>query len=183
MALQQALLWGCNFLLLPEPPQIFTGRGFEAFFPHTGTLDCMVFLALLLFLWVYLHPNVELPGLPATASPTWSSCRCFVICPCCRSQPLLPVWMNVSSLTPCVGLPYSLIFWQFWLFFVFKFGIVLLLVVQGSKVYLPTPLSWPEVSGPLVFVLKMLKLKTSVMICLNLIICIDTVIGERFWAC
>ena len=43
-----------------------------------------------------------------------------------------------------VGLPCSLIFWQFWLFSVFKFVVVLLLVVQGGTVYLPTPLSWPE---------------------------------------
>ena len=45
-----------------------------------------------------------------------------------------------------VGLPYSSIFWQFWLFFVFKsVVVVLLLVVQGGKVYLLMPPSWPEV--------------------------------------
>ena len=44
-----------------------------------------------------------------------------------------------------VRLPYSWIFWQFLLFLVFKFVVVLLLVVQGGKVYLPTPPSWPEV--------------------------------------
>ena len=43
-----------------------------------------------------------------------------------------------------VGLPYSLIFWLFW-FFIFKFVVVLLLVVRGGKVYLPMPPSWPEV--------------------------------------
>ena len=37
-----------------------------------------------------------------------------------------------------VGLPYSSIFCQFWLFFVFKFVVVLLLVVQGGTVCLPT---------------------------------------------
>ena len=41
--------------------------------------------------------------------------------------------------TLVVRLLYSLIFWQFQLFFVFKFVVVLLLVVQGGKVYLPTP--------------------------------------------
>ena len=45
-----------------------------------------------------------------------------------------------------VGLPYSLIFCQFWLFFVFKFVVVFLLVVQGGTVCLPMPSSWPEVS-------------------------------------
>ena len=44
-----------------------------------------------------------------------------------------------------VGLPYNLIFWQFWLFFVFKFVVVLLLVVEGGKTCLPTPPSWQEV--------------------------------------
>ena len=43
-----------------------------------------------------------------------------------------------------VGLPYSLVFWQFWLFVVFKF-VVLLLVVRGGKVCLPMPPSWLEV--------------------------------------
>ena len=41
-----------------------------------------------------------------------------------------------------VGLPYSSIFWQFWLFFVFKFVVVLLFVVQGGTVCLPTPPSY-----------------------------------------
>ena len=36
-------------------------------------------------------------------------------------------------------------FWQFWLFFVFKFVVVLVLFVRRSKVYLPIPPSWPEV--------------------------------------
>ena len=44
-----------------------------------------------------------------------------------------------------VGPSYSSIFWQFWLYFVFKFVIFLLLVGPGSKVYLLTPPSWPEV--------------------------------------
>ena len=46
-----------------------------------------------------------------------------------------------------VGLPYSLIFWQLCLFFVFKF-IVLLLVVQGTQVDLPMPPSWLETIFP-----------------------------------
>ena len=44
-----------------------------------------------------------------------------------------------------VRLPDSSIFWQFWLFFVFKFVVVLLLVVQGSEAYLPVPPFWPEI--------------------------------------
>ena len=66
------------------------------------------------------------------------------LCPSCPSPPLLLVWMNVSSLTPwLLDFPYSSIFCQFWLLFVFKFVVALLLVVRGGKVYLPMPPSWP----------------------------------------
>ena len=44
-----------------------------------------------------------------------------------------------------VRLPYSLDFWQFSLFFVFKLVVVLLLVVRGSKTYLLMSPSWPGV--------------------------------------
>ena len=40
-----------------------------------------------------------------------------------------------------VRVPYSSIFCQFWLFFVLKFVVVLLLVVRGGTVYLPMPAS------------------------------------------
>ena len=78
--------------------------------------------------------------------------------PFCKSSPL---WLLVStpptSMDECfifnslaVEFPYSSIFWQLWLIFVFKF-VVVLLVVGGGKVYLPTPPSWPEVLGFLAF--------------------------------
>ena len=70
------------------------------------------------------------------------------------SLPRLPVSTPPTGLDECFffnslvdGLPYSLTFCQFWLFFVFKFVIVLLLVVQGGTVCLPTPPSWPEGSN------------------------------------
>ena len=65
--------------------------------------------------------------------------------------PQLHVSTPPASLDECffnsfvVGLPYSLIFWQFWLFFVFKFVVILLVVVRGGAVCLPTPPSCPEV--------------------------------------
>ena len=69
---------------------------------------------------------------------------------------VLSIWLPISapptSLDECfffnslvVRFPYSLIFWQFCLIFVFKFVVALLLVVRGGTVYLPMPLSWPEV--------------------------------------
>ena len=63
----------------------------------------------------------------------------------------LPIFSPPTGLGECfffnslvVGLPYSLIFCQFWLFFVFKFVVVLLLVVQGGTVCLPMPPSCLE---------------------------------------
>ena len=43
-----------------------------------------------------------------------------------------------------VGIPCSLIFWCFWLFIDFWLVVILLLVMWGSKGFLPMPPSWPE---------------------------------------
>ena len=98
--LQWTLLWGWGFLLPPQPPQVFSVRGFEALFPCAGTLGCVVWLTPQLFLPFYPHANV---GLPAAALSTQSSNHCIAVCslcPSCSSLPLLPAWMNVSSLIP-----------------------------------------------------------------------------------
>ena len=83
-----------------NPHRIFTARSFKAFFSGTGTLGCMVCLATQLFLPVYPHANV---GPPAAVLPSWSS-NCHLatspLCPGFLSLSLLPIWMNVSSLTP-----------------------------------------------------------------------------------
>ena len=66
--------------------------------------------------------------------------------PRCPSPSLLPVWMNVSSLTPWLSDFYTVQFsGSSCCFFVFKFVVILLLVVQGGKVYLPMHPSWLEV--------------------------------------
>ena len=87
---------------------------------------------------------------------SWSTSPHFI----CLSPPAaalpspfqLPVSTPPTSLGECfffnsevVGLPYSLIFWQFWLFFDFKF-VVLLFVVWEGKFYLYIPdLGWSPV--------------------------------------
>ena len=93
-SLQQTLLWGWEFLLLPpQPPPVFSIRGLRLYFPS-------------------LEPWVAW-------SASLPSCSSWFICtrmwghlvhqppPCCESSlagcpspPLLPVWMNVSSLSP-----------------------------------------------------------------------------------
>ena len=121
------------------PTGVFNQR-FEALFPNTGALGCGVCFAPLLFLPVYLCENVGPQGLPATTlcgllaaawtapfhnpPPRWI----HQPQPCCESSPpQLPVSSAPTSLDECfyfislvVGLPCSLIFCQFWLFFVFK---------------------------------------------------------------
>ena len=76
-----------------------------------------------LLLLVYPHTNVGMPGPPA---PRF----------CMSSPPWLPISAPPTSLDEClffnslvVRLPYSLISWQFWLFFIFKFVVFLLWVV------------------------------------------------------
>ena len=108
---------------------------FEALFPSSVTLGYAVCLTPHLFLPLYLHTIVGPPNpqatillwvlsAPATLPTTLDECFFF------------------NSLV--VRLPYNLIFWQFRLFFVFKFVVVLLLVVRGCTVYLSMPPSWSE---------------------------------------
>ena len=102
-SLQQTLLWGWEFQLQLQHPGMFSVRGFEAPFSHAVTLGCAVCLTLQLFLSVYSQANVGLPGLPATTLPAPVLQPCLAasaLHPSCPSPPLLPVWMNVSSLTP-----------------------------------------------------------------------------------
>ena len=105
------------------PTGVFSQR-FEALFPHTEALGYVVSLTAQLFLLVYLCTNVGTHGPPATAFP-----RAFSIHPGCLSLPLLPVWMNVSSLsrwlldfrvvrlsgTSCWILFLNLLWFLFWL--------------------------------------------------------------------
>ena len=101
--------------LLPEVLRLY--------FPHAGTLGCMVCLTPQLFLTVYLHASVGPPGPPAVVLPT----LVLQPPPCHESSPpWLPISTPPTGLDECfffnslvVGLLYSLIFWKFWLFCVF----------------------------------------------------------------
>ena len=68
---QETLLLGWEFLLLPQPPHVFTVRGLEALVSHTRTLGWAVCLVPQLFFPAYLHTNVTLPN------PQPLSCRMF----------------------------------------------------------------------------------------------------------
>ena len=77
---------------------------FEALFPRAGALGCAVCFVPPPFLPVYLCVNVGPWGLLAFAlpAPFVPQSASLWVRPCCRqsSLPLLPVWMNVSSLSP-----------------------------------------------------------------------------------
>ena len=118
------------------PTGVFTQR-FEALFPHAGALGCAVCFAPPPFLPVYLCENVGPRGQLAAAWPALfhnpSSPWVHQLPPCRESSPpWLPVSTPPTGLDECfffislvVRLPYSWIFCQFWLFFVFKFVVVL----------------------------------------------------------
>ena len=125
-----------------NPHRCFQSKALRLYFPRSGALCCEVCLAPQLFLPVYLQANVGPPTLLAAA---WSRTPAAALpsppAVALLQSPLnpgLPVSSPPTSLDECfflnswvVGLffPYSLIFWQFWLFFVFKIVVVLLWVV------------------------------------------------------
>ena len=137
------------------PTGVFTQR-FEALFPWAGALGCVVCFTPPLFLPVYLCRNVGPQGLPATTlwgllAATWPAP--FNNLPphwvrqppaCLKSSlPQLPISAPPTGLDDCfffiflvAGLPYSSIFCQFWLFFVFKFLLSFWLWDEAQCVYL-----------------------------------------------
>ena len=141
-SLQQTLLCGWEFLMLPpQPPQVFSIRGFRLYFP---TLELWVLQCVSLpscysqFICTQMWDN------PLCQPPPCQVCL-LLLCPK-SSSPWLPVSPPPTGLDECfffnsllVGIPYSSIFWQFFLLSVFKFVLVFLLVVCRGTVYLPMP--------------------------------------------
>ena len=146
-SLQRTLLWGWEFLLLPpQPPQEFSIRGLRLYFPVLG-------------LWVVWSISLSSCSSQFICIRMWDClvcnpppCTVHHLPPCCKSSPpscpslpLLPVWMNVSSLTLWLSDFHAVrFFWHFWLFIDFRLVVILLLLVRGGTVCLPKPPSWPE---------------------------------------
>ena len=147
---------GVSPTAVSTPTGVFNQR-FEALFPHTGALGCMVCFAPPPYLPVYLSSNVGLQGLLAAALPAQfhNPPLCWVCQPlpyCESCPPQLPVSTPPTCLNECfffisliVRLPYSSIFCQFWFFFVFKLLLSFFWLCEEA-VCLPTPPSWPEAS-------------------------------------
>ena len=136
-------------------PEDFTARRFEALFPRAGTLGCAVYLlpscsSQFICMHMWDRPVCQYP--PCCTSPPTATLPCVPSTLAAHLCPLLPVSAPPTSLKECfffnslvVWLPYSSILWQLWLFFVLKFAVVLLLVVQIGKVYLCLHLGWKSI--------------------------------------
>ena len=136
---------GVSLAAASTPTGVFN-QWFEALFPWIGALGCEVCFAPPPCLEVYLCANVGPQGLLAAAPfhnppPHW-------VCqppPCCESSlPHLPISASPSGLDECfffislvVGLPCSLIFCQFWLFFVFKLLLPFFWLCKETKYIYP----------------------------------------------
>ena len=103
-SLQWTFLWGWEFLPLPpQPSQVFSISSLRLCFPALEPWGCLVCFTPPLFLQIYLSTNVGHWGPPATVlpDPVLQPAPCHESSlPSCLSPPLLPVWMNMSSLTP-----------------------------------------------------------------------------------
>ena len=172
-SLQWSLLWGWEFLLLlPQPPPSIFNQRFEALFPCPGALGlhslfhspfvppglsalecgtarstshqpriCQLLLA------GQLQPGPpcsiiwHLAGLPShhlAASP---------LCPGRPSLPLLPVWMNISSLTLWLSDSHIVCFSGSSGYFLFlNLSLSFFWLCEEAQVCLPTPPSWLEVN-------------------------------------
>ena len=82
-------------------PTGVSNQWFEALFPHAGTLGCVV--CYLVYQLLPHQPAAALPTPLHNLPPRWV----HQLPPCLESSPpgcpslsLLPVWMNVSSLSP-----------------------------------------------------------------------------------
>ena len=76
----------------------------------------------------------------------------------CPSLPLLPVWMNVSSLSPWLLDFHTVRFCQFWLVFVFKLLLSFFWLCEEAQcVYLCLHLGWKSTN----LIYFILKLKSS----------------------
>ena len=139
------------------PTGVFNQR-FEALFPHAGALG--------------LHQLQPCPPRSTNCHLSGSASRCLAASPLFQaavSAPPTGLDECVVFISLVVGLPYSLIFCQFWLFFVFKLLLSFFwLCKEGQCIYLCLHLGrkWLNVSlfGSDLFNLTMFKLSVFYLV-------------------
>ena len=124
----------------PQSPGVFSVRGLKLYFPalepwvaRSALLPCCSSWFIYVRMWGHrvcqpppcgvcqLQPGLHRSTIHHLTGSTSPCLAANPLYPSCLSVPLLLVWMNVSFfISLVVRLPYSLIFCQFWLFFVFK---------------------------------------------------------------
>ena len=125
-------------------PTSFYSQMSEASFSHAGTLYWVVCLAPQLCLPFYPHSNVAPPGPPAAALLWPYSASSLLQLPI--SAPPTGLDEFVFFISWVVGLPYSSISCQFWLFFIFKLLLSFWLCEEAQCVYLRLHLGWKSSS-------------------------------------
>ena len=126
------------------------------YLPGAGTLGCVV--------WPQSGINYS-PGIlpdvyPPHVGPPVPLAAALPPLPRHGHKSSSPPWLPIKAPPTCldeydffkslvVRLPYSSIFWQFWVVFLFCFEVIVifLIVVQGGKACLPSPPSLLEVKG------------------------------------
>ena len=146
-----------QFLPPPQSPLVFTARSYAALLPGSGTLGCTVWPRAVMACSPDVPPSFYLPhmnmGPPVLLATTAAA---SLLLPHSILSALAPHLHLISTLPPhldeyfffkswVVRLPHSLIFWQFWLYFVLRLVVILRVVVRGGEVCVPMPPSWPEV--------------------------------------
>ena len=145
------------FLPVPQSPLGLQPEVMRLYFLGTGTLGCAVYPGAGIahspdvpsnFYLPHVNVGLSVPLAAATAASFPLPHHCHSV----SSPPWLPISAPPTHLDEyfffkslVVRFIYSLIFWQSLLFFVLKLVFIILMVVQGGKVCLPMPPSWPEV--------------------------------------
>ena len=145
------LSWGTgSFFCHPSSHWFFQPEVRRLYFPGIGNLGCVIWPGAGITHSPGVPPSIYLPlvGLPSSPAATAAASSLpyqilSALGPWLHPSTHLDEYFFFKSLV--VGLPYSSTFWQFWLFFVLRVVVILLMVVQGGKARLPMPPSWPEV--------------------------------------
>ena len=119
-SLQQTLLWGWEFFLLPpQPLQVFSIKGLRLYFPALKLWVARSVSLPSCSSWFICTQIWDLPLCQPPPHPPRSSSHHFAaspVRPAASPRPSYPLDECFFFISLVVGLPYSSIFWQFWVF-------------------------------------------------------------------